>query len=111
MTDQIAIKKTRFFPWIILLTLLWWMGGLINDASATTLPSQADIKTQLEKLNGQSPKDETLIGKYQTLQKQISQSDSLGAERDSYLDIIKQFPQQKTKLQSQIDNAATLAIF
>ncbi|CAH0533589.1 Mechanosensitive channel MscK [Vibrio stylophorae] len=87
------------------------MGGLINDASATTLPSQADIKTQLEKLNGQSPKDETLIGKYQTLQKQISQSDSLGAERDSYLDIIKQFPQQKTKLQSQIDNAATLAIF
>lgn len=78
---------------------------------AQTLPETDFLKSEIARLNAESPKNDTLIGQYETLLNQITGFDAQRASRDDYRKIISQFPLQRERLLKQIEEADKLDMF
>ncbi len=78
---------------------------------AQPLPDVATIQANIDQLNSESPKNETLINQYTNLLTQVQQFDPLEKQRDDYRKIITQFPTLRERLENQINGVAQLDLF
>ncbi|MBL4912625.1 mechanosensitive ion channel [Shewanella schlegeliana] len=96
---------------------LWWLclffGVMLFSlsSSAQTLPDAAFFKSEITRLNSESPKNEALISQYETLLSRVNGYKKQKTSRDEYRNIISQFPMQRERLLKKINDVEQLDIF
>ncbi|WP_261902783.1 mechanosensitive ion channel domain-containing protein [Vibrio fortis] len=78
---------------------------------AQTVPELGYVESEITKLNGESPKNEVLIGQYETLKARLVADQEKRIQRDDYLKAITQFPVQRERLMNNINDVESLDIF
>ncbi|MEF1230256.1 mechanosensitive ion channel protein MscS, partial [Vibrio fortis] len=78
---------------------------------AQALPELDYIESEITKLSAENPKNEVLIGQYETLKARVASLDEKRNKRDEYLKAITQFPVQRERLMKSIDSVESLDIF
>ncbi|ABV88703.1 hypothetical protein [Shewanella pealeana] len=108
MSLEVKLKMTR---------RLWWLFLFLSvtlfslPSSSQNLPDAAFLKSEITRLNSESPKNETLINQYETLLSRINGYEKQTATREKYLNIVSQFPVQRERLLKKIDDVEQLDIF
>ena len=97
------------------LLMLWILTLFITMASvnvlAQALPELDYIDSEITKLSAENPKNEVLIGQYETLKARVASLDEKRNKRDEYLKAITQFPVQRERLMKSINSVESLDIF
>ncbi|MFM2578131.1 mechanosensitive ion channel domain-containing protein [Vibrio fortis] len=97
------------------LLMLWILTLFITMTSvnvlAQALPELDYIESEITKLSAENPKNEVLIGQYETLKARVASLDEKRNKRDEYLKAITQFPVQRERLMKSIDSVESLDIF
>lgn len=78
---------------------------------AQTVPELGYVESEITKLNGESLKNEVLIGQYETLKARLVADQEKRIQRDDYLKAITQFPVQRERLMNNINDVESLDIF
>ncbi|MGR5206966.1 mechanosensitive ion channel domain-containing protein [Vibrio sp. PNB23_22_7] len=92
-----------FFAFVFLVTSAF--------VTAQNLPKTDFLKSEITRLNNESPKDKTKIAQYETLLKEINAFATQQSLTKNYQNVIHQFPAQKKQLLEQIAQANSLDIF
>ncbi|WP_299804016.1 mechanosensitive ion channel domain-containing protein [uncultured Shewanella sp.] len=108
MSLEVKLKVTRRLWWLFLFLSL----TLLSLASSSqTQPDANFLKSEIARLNIESPKNESLISQYETLLSRINGYEKQTATREKYLNIVSQFPVQRERLLKKIDDVERLDIF
>ncbi|WP_237157034.1 mechanosensitive ion channel domain-containing protein [Photobacterium rosenbergii] len=78
---------------------------------AETLPNIDFVDSEIERLNNENPKDEKLLGQYQSLAQSLKSQSALTEDQDKLRTLITQFPEQRTLLNKKIKEAGKLPVF
>jgi potassium efflux system protein len=93
--------------WVIILSVV--VSSKLSWAQ--TVPELGYVESEITKLNGESPKNEVLIGQYETLKARLVADQEKRIQRDDYLKAITQFPVQRERLMNNINDVESLDIF
>lgn len=93
--------------WVIILSVV--VSSKLSWAQ--TVPELGYVESEVTKLNGESPKNEVLIGQYETLKARLVADQEKRIQRDDYLKAITQFPVQRERLMNNINDVESLDIF
>ncbi|MBC7006739.1 mechanosensitive ion channel protein MscS, partial [Photobacterium sp. BZF1] len=84
---------------------------LAMRVGAETLPNIDFVDSEIERLNNENPKDEKLLGQYQSLAQSLKSQSALTEDQDKLRTLITQFPEQRTLLNKKIKEAGQLPVF
>ncbi|MGR5066284.1 mechanosensitive ion channel domain-containing protein [Photobacterium sp. DNB22_13_2] len=84
---------------------------LTAGLGAQTLPDIDFVDSEIERLNTDNPKDDDLIGQYQSLAQSLKSQKTLAEEQEKLRTLITQFPEQRTLLSKKVQEADQLPIF
>ncbi|MDR9831486.1 mechanosensitive ion channel [Vibrio sp. FNV 38] len=84
---------------------------MVPLCAASALPNKNTIENEISRLKTELPKNDLLLGQYQTLLNHINNLAKQKVQRDEYQKIVSQFPEQKERLQTKIREIPTLDVF
>ena len=84
---------------------------LVARVEAQPLPDIGFIDSEIERLDSENPKDEKLIGQYQSLAQSLKSQAASTEAQNKLRTLITQFPEQRTLLKNKIKEAGQLPVF